>query len=186
MQKNWVKIGIFLGLLIVCIGIFTFVQKRPEIEISSFNPERDKAFLLNSFKKDYYWLVENPDFSVDFMLQHTSPNKDPQYFGKLNIKVLLKNDKPIGFMTYFLKKFYEGKIQFIYVDSDHRGKGYAGMLTNYAINDLFNKGATIVKLDTRTSNAPAIKVYERLGFKKTTTDEIRGIVSFELRKPDFK
>lgn len=168
--------------------IFTsyFIIKKPEIEIKNFNKSRDTDFILESFKRDYYWLVENPEFSPQFMIDNISPNKDPKYFGALNIKVLFKNDKPIGFTTYFKKKFYEGKIQFVYVHPEYRCKGYATMLTKYAINDLFKQSVSKIILDTRTTNAPALKAYQRIGFKESYRDDERGIVSFELFKSDYK
>ncbi len=184
-RRKIIGITVITALVLGILTLFLFKTETNK-EIRDFDKSKDIEFIQNAFKRDYYWLVENPEFSLDFLIEKMSPNKDPEYFGKLNFKILQKDNKQIGFTTYFKKKFYEGKIQFVYVDPEFRGKGYAKKLTRYAIEDLFKKGAEIVKLDTRTTNEPAIKVYQGLGFKETYRIEPQGIVSFEIKKSDYK
>ncbi len=184
-KKIIIGISVLIALILGTLSFFLFKTETNK-EIRNFDKNKDTEFIQNAFKRDYYWLVENPEFSLAFLIEKMSPNKDPEYFGKLNFKILQKDKTPIGFTTYFKKKFYEGKIQFVYVDPEFRGKGYAKKLTRYAIEDLFNKGVEIVKLDTRTTNEPAIKVYQGLGFKEYYRIEPQGIVSFELKKSDYK
>jgi len=53
----------------------------------------------------------------------------------------------------------------IITDEAHRNRGYATACTNALIADLVSKGR-IISLFVRTENAPAIRVYENLGFCK--------------------
>jgi ribosomal protein S18 acetylase RimI-like enzyme len=48
---------------------------------------------------------------------------------------------------------------------DERGNGYAGMVTSALTVDLFGRGCGDVVLNVFESNAPAIAVYQRLGFQ---------------------
>ena len=179
-----IKKKMFMSLVVALISAFGasfyFKPSNKNTEIKDFDKQRDTEFVLDGFKRDMYWLVENPEFSTDFMIENMSPNKDPQYFGKLNFKVLFENNKPVGFTTFYKVKFYEGKIQFIYVHPDFRNKGYAKQLVKYATNALFNMGVSIVKLDTRVNNAPAIKAYEKAGFKIVSDDG--KFVSMQISK----
>lgn len=177
-KKSWV-IKSILGLVLL-MGCF-FIAKHffycPELQIQSYKAYRDKEFIFGAFKQDLYWLVENPEFDIDYMLNTNSPNSNPKYTGKLTMKILLKDCKPIAFTTYYMKSFYEGQIQFLYVDSAYRGKGYVSKLIEHDFEELKKQGAAVVKLVTRTNNVPAIKAYQKFGFKESGRDE--GFVYFE-------
>jgi len=178
-KKNHLLKLLIAGFLVIG-GATGYFLIKSNTEVKTFDKQRDTEFILDAFKRDYYWLVENPEFSVDFMLKHMSPNRDPQYFDKLNIRVIFSGDKPAGFTTYYKKNFYEGQIQFIYVHPDFRNKGYAGKLAKYGINELFKQNAAVVRLVTRVTNLPAIKSYTKVGFKETSRDN--KFVDFEIRK----
>ncbi len=61
---------------------------------------------------------------------------------------------------------------------DHRGKGYAKAITGYLTNAIIERGE-VPFLHAFTSNTPAIKLYEKLGYKKRRTIKGSGI----MRKP---
>ena len=109
-------------------------------------------------------------FDVDHMLKTKSPDKNPRYHGKLEIKTLLENGKFAGFITYHKTGYHTGRIQFLSVSKNYRGKHYGRKLISHAVKDLFNQGCTQVSLITRTNNIPAQKVYRGLGFKETGKD----------------
>jgi ribosomal-protein-alanine N-acetyltransferase len=60
--------------------------------------------------------------------------------------------------------FEEAQILDIAVDPARRGKGFAKALMQYAIIVAMDKGAEVLALEVRSSNAAAITLYERLGF----------------------
>jgi ribosomal protein S18 acetylase RimI-like enzyme len=182
---NFAKNGLFKKLALILstalLGAFLvyfLIIPKPDLEIKSYSDSRDREFIFDAFKKDEYWLVTYLGFPVDFMLDTMSPRpNDPEYYGKLNIKVLLLKGKPVGFATYYKKKFYEAQLQFLYVDNQYRGKGYAKKLIDFVCADLKAQGISIVKLVTYTNNFAAMKVYNKMGFRESHRDE--KLVYFE-------
>jgi peptide alpha-N-acetyltransferase len=53
------------------------------------------------------------------------------------------------------------------VRSEHRGKGIATRLVRRAIDGMIARDAAEVVLETEVTNAPAMKLYERLGFLRS-------------------
>lgn len=60
----------------------------------------------------------------------------------------------------------EGEILKIAVDSAHRGKAYGLELLKTAFSVWKSEGIKSVFLEVRSSNSPAICLYEKVGFKK--------------------
>lgn len=142
------------------------------IPIKDYSPQKDREFILDLFKKNWYWLVSeySLDFSPEYMLDNKASDKEPIHKGNLTIKMAYENNKPVGFIAYYMKELYVGFVLFIAVDETSRGKGFARSLLDYAINDLKNKGASIIRLITRTSNLRGQKLYTGMGFKQVWTD----------------
>ena len=122
---------------------------------------------MKQFKQYWYLLISSPDFDVDFVFSHRAPNKrEPQYFGKMDIKVLFQGNDPVGFVTYYLKSPHQGEILFLVVGEAFRGKRYGEVLLKHAFDALQKRGARVVKLVTRVENLAAQKLYVRMGFKE--------------------
>ena len=89
-----------------------------------------------------------------------------------NDKVIMfvyeKNDKIVGYISiyYFLD---EANLQKIAVLEKERGKGIATELINYADNFLKKNNINRFYLEVNEHNLIAIKVYEKLGFKRIST-----------------
>src|SRR3989339_183060 len=163
------------GLLILAITILitvTLAKCSSRVTVDNYNPSRDYAGIKNNLKVDEYWLFEEGmNFDIDHMLNTKSPDKRPQFLGKLTIKTILENGKFAGFITYHKDGYHRGRIQFLSVSKNFRGKGYGKRLIRYALKDLFNQGCTEVYLTTRTDNTPAQKIYKDLGFIETGRDK---------------
>jgi ribosomal protein S18 acetylase RimI-like enzyme len=52
----------------------------------------------------------------------------------------------------------------IYTRRDHRSRGLAARTTSAVVNELLRRGLPTIALNVNQQNAPAIRVYERLGF----------------------
>ena len=61
---------------------------------------------------------------------------------------------------------------------DHRGRGYAKAITGHITNAIFERGETPF-LHVFVNNEPAIRLYERLGYRKRATVKASGM----MRKP---
>ncbi|MBI2775258.1 GNAT family N-acetyltransferase [Candidatus Dependentiae bacterium] len=163
-------ISVLVGGGIVAVHHFTTKTK---IEVLDFDETRDKSFILDIFKNDWYWLVSeySTDFSPEYMLHYRASSKSAENIGDLTIKVIYENGKPVGFTAYHKLSLYVGRIIFVAVDKNFRSKGYGYKLLQLAVDDLKSRGAQKIRLVTRTNNAPGIKLYTRFGFKETSRDE---------------
>lgn len=149
--------------------------------IWEFNEVRDTAFILDAFKRDWYWLVEGFDFSPENLLKYRSVARRPDLKGKVKIKVAYEGKTPVGFVVYYPKSFSVGFINFVDVNPEFRSQGWAYKLVDYAIKDLIKEGVTRITLLTRSNNYAAQKLYTRYGFQETSRDE--GFVYYDYKVP---
>jgi ribosomal protein S18 acetylase RimI-like enzyme len=149
--------------------------------VYTFDQKRDASFILDIFKHDWHWLVSeySTDFSPEYMLAHRASSKNPEHLGNLTIKVLYAKQEPLGFTAYYKKKFYEGFVLFLAIRHEFRSKGYAKILLRHAMDDLIAQGCTKIRLVTRTTNYPAMKVYRNAGFVETSRED--GFIYFEYK-----
>lgn len=99
-----------------------------------------------------------------------------KFFGSNNYttRVSIKNEKPVGFITYqkevsvpwFIRWILgsPGAIQLFNVDKGHRRQGIGAALINDALIDMKSKGFDAVIVQTKVANIPARAVYEKHGF----------------------
>lgn len=163
--------------IIAILAIFVFgyflkeIALKKDIEIAEYNNSRDRDFFINRFKRDWYWLVENPNFSIEYILDNKKPSKMFYDADKKElIYTLLKNGYPIGFITFNMRNFYEGFIHLLAIEEGERGKGYAKELVKFALKKLKELGAKKITILTRIHN-PAQKIYKELGFREYHKDE---------------
>lgn len=79
-------------------------------------------------------------------------------------KVALIENRVVGYVCprYVLN---EGHLLNLAVHHDFRRRGIATELMNTVLEELKEKGCTLLYLEVRVSNLDAIKFYERFGFK---------------------
>lgn len=176
-MKNLKKIFLsfsFLFLVAITLGgaIWYYSVSYVENNITDYNPCRDRSFILNLFKTNWYWLVsdDSKDFSPEYILDNRASSRKPEHKGNLTIKVYSVGGSPVGFVAYHTKKLFEGFILFLAVEEKYRKMGYAKKLMDYALEDLKNRGMSVVRLVTRVINKPARNLYESMGFKDYWTD----------------
>ncbi len=150
--------------------------------ISDFDMKQDAQGVFQNFKDDWYWLIpEGVSFEPRHMIETRSPNDhEPAYFGKLKIKVIRDHGTAAAFVTYYKETPHIGRIQFVSVNKNSRGKKYGQKLTTYAVNDLFKIGCTEVRLTTRVNNLWAQRIYDRLGFIQFK--RYGGFVDYMIKK----
>jgi ribosomal protein S18 acetylase RimI-like enzyme len=163
-----------LGLLAAALGVggWYYYTAQQNQGIYDYSAATDRAFILDLFKKDWYWLISDysPDYSPEHMLDAHAPSKEPEYTGSLIIKTYRVDNKPIGFVSYYPKELFEGYILFLAIGKEYRAKGLARKLMQYAIDDLKKKGMRVIRLITRVDNVRGRKLYTGLGFKQVWTD----------------
>jgi len=178
--KNMWLYGLIVGVLIfIGAGLYWYYNAEARVVVKDFVETRDTQFILDIFKDDWYWLVSegSVDFSPEHMLKYrtaTTYSNEPE---QLIIKVLYKGNEPVGFSAYYFETFYRAVIRFLAIRRKFRSQGYGSLLMNYIVNDLTARGATKIKLITRSINYPAQKVYEKAGFIKVFEED--GFVYYE-------
>ena len=87
---------------------------------------------------------------------------------KVTMFLYLKNDKVVGYISiyHFLD---EANLQKIAVLENERRNGIATELINYSADYIKQLGIKTFYLEVNEHNLIAIKVYEKLGFKKIST-----------------
>lgn len=159
---------VFVGLALCIIGLgywYTHHSAQTCEGIALYNPTRDKQFLLKLFSDNWYWLVPHGlSFSAEKFLDRGTKKSAGETEEDSKIFVYCVQNKPVGFVAYHKELFYKGRLRFIAIDKDHRGRGYSEKLMNFAMDDMKNMGLRLVQLVTRTNNEPAKKLYNKLGF----------------------
>lgn len=169
MIKFLKKYKLYLLALVVMVLAITgwwFFNSANPATIVSYQAQRDRAFIENLFHRDWYWLTSaqfDPAL-FDQWLEHKSPTGDASSYGILTIKVAQFDNTDVGFIAYYMKSVYEGMILFIDVQQVYRSKRIGRQLLEFAIADLKQRGANIVRLITRPHNTDARRLYERTGF----------------------
>ncbi|MCL4361570.1 GNAT family N-acetyltransferase [Candidatus Dependentiae bacterium] len=144
-----------------------------------YNPQTDRQFVLDLFKKNWYWLVAESsiNFSPERVLDLKASSERPEDINKVKNFIYKVNGKPVGYLAYYLKTFYKGFIYFIVIDAEYRQKGYARKLLEFAIDNLKKENVKSIELITRTNNVRAQTLYKSLGFKEMWRDD--GFIKYE-------
>ncbi|HLW72955.1 MAG TPA: GNAT family N-acetyltransferase [Candidatus Babeliales bacterium] len=181
MLTNRIKKIIFLISLTLAacggVGAYVYYINANQGPIYDFNAARDTQPIMDIFNQNWYWLLASPDSSPSFMIKHRTYDTNPIHFGSLHLKVVREQDKLAGFTAYYMENPQQGRLLFLAVDQNFRGKGYGKMLAQRAMQELFAMGADHIALWTRVSNLPAQRIYKELGFKEMFDDN--GYVFFE-------
>ncbi|MDR3550370.1 MAG: GNAT family N-acetyltransferase [Candidatus Babeliales bacterium] len=147
-----------------------------------YNNARDRADVETFFahgSEDRWWLLWDPTeyYDLDLLLLGRAPNENPLYYGTLQVKVLRENDQLVGFTTYYKQTPTVGRILFVAVKPEFRGRGYAKKIVEFDIAELKKMGAQKVVLFTRTQNVRAQSLYTKLGFYETS--RVEGGINYE-------
>lgn len=159
---------IIILLALLASGIFYFQSRQSSIV--SYDAVRDKEFIQQMFADEWYWFIpDNQKFSLDELFSPDEFTIRQQQTIKIAIN---EQGKPVGFIVYFMPKFYQGQIRFLGVNKNFRGQGYSKLLLTHAIQDLFKRGAKKITLMTRLINEPARSLYEKMGFRETKRHDL--------------
>ncbi len=169
------KIVMLISIATVSVAGFWYYKENMSNKtgIFDYKPSRDRAFLINLFNENRYWLVGESikDFSAEYTLDNKASSRNPMDKNNLIIKVQVEDGKPAGLVAYRILKLLEAQILYLVVDQKYRGKGYAKNLLEYALGDLKKRDMNMAWLITRMGNKPARSLYESLAFKEFWSDD---------------
>ena len=83
-----------------------------------------------------------------------------------NKKIVASGYARIKEDRHYLKHTKQGYLGFMFVLEEHRGKGLNKMIVDTLLKWCKNKGIYEIRLDVYEDNVPAIRAYEKVGFKK--------------------
>lgn len=174
MPKRFRSVVVWIiAAVLISVGAIGYYRSSVADGIRTYEASRDRAFIIDIFKKNWYWLISDysPDYNIEFMLDRRSPTTvNKSDVGKLIINTMVIAGKPAGFVIYYEIESKLAQLLFLAVGEKYRGKGYARKLTSYAISDIKNRGLLGIRMNTRADNVRARKLYESIGFKQIWTD----------------
>jgi RimJ/RimL family protein N-acetyltransferase len=91
--------------------------------------------------------------------------KYAEWISKMPIYGVFKEDQLVSYAGSFIQLPQVWLIGGVYTDPEHRNKGYATMATS-AITEEALRTAEAAALFARSDNHPAIRAYEKIGFRK--------------------
>ena len=91
--------------------------------------------------------------------------KYADWISKMPIYGLFREDQLVSYAGSFIQLPQVWLIGGVYTQSEHRNRGYATLVTS-AITEEALKTAEATALFARSDNYPAIRVYERIGYRK--------------------
>jgi ribosomal protein S18 acetylase RimI-like enzyme len=204
LKKNIILIISFLLMLFFLFLYYYKINpkninnKKNNIEIKEYNHEKDFDKILKIIDDNFFWLFSGfskekaiADISKTFIEKKILVNETNKY-SDYNIQVLHFNNELAGFITYY--KFIDkiGRILFLCIDEKYRRFGFAKILLEKAIKDLFenNKDIERIFLLTRLENIKAQNLYKKFGFIETERDENLMLekepnIFFILEKNDY-
>jgi len=144
--------------LIIFLNAFAYTS-----QICDFDPARDTQPIIDIFNKNHHMLSPDDDSSL-YQSILESCYKNP----RCTIKVLLENEKLAGYIRY-QKIGRHGSIEELAVEDNFRNKEYGALLLSTAIEE-FND-MPYIQLACYKNNAPALHLYQKMGFKKEKTVE---------------
>ena len=138
------------------------MRESPPITIVDFTPAHSAAFHdLNEAWITKYFRMEEAD--------HASLDNPKSYILDRGGCILMALHRDVAVGTCALIKMADGagyELAKMAVSPDMQGKGIGLLLGNAAIERARVLGASRLYLESNTLLAPAIKLYEKLGFKK--------------------
>ena len=87
------------------------------------------------------------------------------WIGKMPVYGVFVNDELVSYAGSFLQLPEVWMIGGVYTDPNDRGKGYATLATS-AVTEEALRNAETAALFVRSDNYSAIKVYEKIGYRK--------------------
>lgn len=149
-----------------------FRQSGPQI--MPFEYDRDHQAIRDIFKRDWDWLipagVTEKDYSLDLPLKHRAPQQNPFLAGRMHINVLRDGDAFIGFLAYYLKSSNVAFLNFVDINPEFRGKGFAKKLIQHALEQMKARGIKKVEMVTYPFNDRALNLYRQIGFQEVGRD----------------
>ena len=141
------------------------MKNKDQVKIATYSPKYQKSFKdLNIEWISNYFEVEPNDVKALDHAEEYIIHKGGEIFSAV------LNEEVLGACALIKSnsKDYDYELAKMAVSPKAQGKGVGLLLAESAINWAKKKGASKIYLESNTKLKPAIKLYEKLGFKEIT------------------
>lgn len=173
------KVASACALILLVAGGGYYYWRTHYPSMYEFDYARDNQQVVGIFHQNWHWLITSDTYSPEFTLKYLAPNENRKYLGKLKITVLRQGNEILGFVAYYMKSTDLGFLLFLAVDKRYTRKKYGERLLRYGLQQLTQMGAQKIQLFCRTTNIPALTLYKRVGFYKSSKYAPEGFVYYE-------
>ncbi|MER6991911.1 mycothiol synthase [Saccharopolyspora hirsuta] len=143
------------------------VELREGVHLRTFRPDRDEAAVVAVNHRAFSWHPEQGGMTEqDLRMKEREDWFDPAGF----FLAVDDRDELLGFHWTKVHPDGTGEVYVVGVDPDAQGGGLGRSLTVAGLRHLSDTGCRQVMLYVEADNAPAVKVYQRLGFAKWDVD----------------
>ncbi|WP_408641879.1 mycothiol synthase [Saccharopolyspora oryzae] len=137
------------------------------VRIRTFRPDHDEAAVVAVNHRAFSWHPEQGDMTEqDLRIKEREDWFDAAGF----FLAVDERDELLGFHWTKVHPDGTGEVYVVGVDPDAQGGGLGRSLTVAGLRHLSDTGCRQVILYVEADNAPAVKVYQRLGFEKWDVD----------------
>jgi ribosomal protein S18 acetylase RimI-like enzyme len=166
---------IFLTLSFILGLSYYWLMRSTTGPIVPYDPQKDRAALIEIFKQNMFWLTTNPDEkdalkSFEQNLDTRSSSNLAFDRGNLTIMVYRDAQDTKGFIAYHRHGWSSARILYLGIHEKYRRRGYAETLMRYAIEDIKEQGYSRIEIFTRVINERAQNLYKKFGFTSYWTD----------------
>ena len=109
----------------------------------------------------------------------TSEDSDV-FVAEINNEIVASGYAKIKTDRHYLKHKYQGYLGFMFVSKQHRGKKINKLIVDELLKWCKKRNIFEIRLDVYQDNIPAIKAYEKAGFKKHLINMRLDIENFDL------
>lgn len=191
-QKSWLPKALLMSLMIAIGGGigYWYTHKddaqnddKPFVIYKVEQDQRDIDDVLQLMKDEAYALISTSNFDhlCSKFIRRSYDPENPSKDGSLTFYAMREKgtNQFMGFLAIHLQSFIKGRILFLAIKPEFRGRRLAGEFVRFAFKKFKEMGLKKGMLCTRTDNTSAQKAYEREGFKYyMTTDD--GFVFYEM------
>jgi len=155
--------------------------QKEKAEIQNYNSKQDDEGIISIFQ-------DNPSALTDFeslTREEATQQWHIERTGGRTIKVIRKDSKTVGFISYIINALGKGYIFHLGIEQEYKGQGYGKKLLDYAIKNLVSRSKTekgmfgkdikndfYIETYINPSNSSAIKFFTNNNFiQKTYTED---------------
>ncbi|SFZ89405.1 Ribosomal protein S18 acetylase RimI [Flaviramulus basaltis] len=124
--------------------------------------------------------IKNGEINYYNIPELITSNDSEVFVAEINNEIIASGYAKIKTDRHYLKHEYQGYLGFMFVSKHHRGKQLNKLIIDALLKWCKDKNINEIRLDVYNDNIPAIKAYEKAGFKKHMINMRLDITKLDL------